>query len=80
MLSTTTTPDSVLLHTFPSFSSVLGLAEVEPNNIYAAVSNFSLAIPSFGLGTSTIQSLDLSNYVPGDSDPLSANKANCLTS
>lgn len=66
LLTTTSPKTSTLIHSFPPFSSILGITEPSPNHFYAVVSNFSLAIPSFGIGSSTIHSLDLSAYTPSN--------------
>jgi len=58
--------NATLIHSFPSSlaAGVLGVTEVQPDYFYVLSSNFSLAPASLGLGSNTVQSIDLSSYNP----------------
>lgn len=65
-LDPTSPANPTLIHSFPSSlaSGVLGITEVKPDHFYVLSSNFSLATDSLGIGSNTVQSIDLSAYNP----------------
>lgn len=51
-----------LLHSFPSEAGLLGITEVQPDQFYVVVGNFSLTDLTAGIGTFSVWSLDLQKY------------------
>jgi len=78
-LGPTFSKTATLVHSFPPELSVLGITELQPDQFYVIVGNFSLSPVDLGLGTYSVWSVDLQKYNPISNTGATTKEVSALT-